>query len=168
MEKLNYKDFLSELATKSYWSDSVNTVFIDDCPYDNTVSIGRENFTTTKYERTKLPFDVFMNMIAKAIVKQINNYPIEDNDIKLLYETLHHKIDKLIMRQKLTFVTIPDGMTCIGKNAFKGYSSLTSISIPDGVRCIGDSAFAGCTGLATIDIPNSVTYIGSNAFDECI
>jgi hypothetical protein len=64
-------------------------------------------------------------------------------------------------------VTIPDGVTEIGRGAFSGCTGLTSVSIPDGVTEIGEYAFKGCTGLASVSIPGSVTQIGRNAFVGC-
>ena len=58
-------------------------------------------------------------------------------------------------------VVIPDGVTCIGDNAFSGCSSLTSVWIPDGVTSIEKGAFYGCTGLTSIVIPDSVNTIAS-------
>ncbi len=64
-------------------------------------------------------------------------------------------------------VTIPNGVTGIGKRAFAYCSRLTSVSIPDSVKSIGDSAFYYCDNLKKITIPNSVTYIGDEAFYYC-
>ena len=44
---------------------------------------------------------------------------------------------------------------------------LVSITIPDGVTKIGDDAFSRCSALTSITIPDSVTHIGENAFSEC-
>ena len=91
---------------------------------------------------------------------------------------------------KITKVTIPDGVTSIGDYAFSGCNSLTSvtigngvksigewafaycdnptsITIPDSVTSIGDFAFYGCSSLMSVTIPNSVTSIGSYAFSDC-
>ena len=67
----------------------------------------------------------------------------------------------------LTSITIPDSVTSIGDDAFRGCTRLTNITIPDSVTSIGDDAFRGCTGLTSITIPDSVTSIGSYAFRGC-
>ena len=60
---------------------------------------------------------------------------------------------------------IPNTVTSIGKNAFKGITGMTSIEIPESVVSIGDNAFALCFDLTgDLTIPNSVTYIGESAF----
>lgn len=68
--------------------------------------------------------------------------------------------------EKVT-VTIPDGVTSIGKDACWGCDALKSITIPDSVISIGDKAFARCTALENITIPNSVINIGDGAFMYC-
>lgn len=85
---------------------------------------------------------------------------------------------------------IPDGVTGIDSNAFRGAEGLTEIVIPasvskieqetflncinlkkveiaDGVKSIGDHAFYGCSSLESITIPNSVYNIGEGVFTYC-
>ena len=64
-------------------------------------------------------------------------------------------------------MTIPDGVTSIGDNAFYGCSGLTSITIPDSMTSIGEYAFGNCSNLASITIPTNVTSIGDDAFYFC-
>ena len=70
-------------------------------------------------------------------------------------------------RSSITKVTIEEGVTNIGRNAFNYCSSLTSITIPRGVTSIGSDAFSNCFNLTFVDIPESVTSIGEYAFSYC-
>lgn len=69
--------------------------------------------------------------------------------------------------ENLNEVTLMDGMTSIGDDAFHGCAGLSSIIIPQSVNSIGGMAFYGCTGLTSITIPEGVTYIGPDAFTGC-
>ncbi len=63
--------------------------------------------------------------------------------------------------------SIPNTVTSIGINAFRGCSGLKSISIPNSVTSIGHEAFRECRDLESLLISNSVVTIGMDAFDEC-
>ena len=65
----------------------------------------------------------------------------------------------------LTSITIPNGVTSIGGQAFFG-AGLTSVTIPNSVKSIGTQAFAHC-GLKSVTIPSSVTDIRIYAFQYC-
>lgn len=43
----------------------------------------------------------------------------------------------------------------------------THVSVPDGITRIGDDAFSGKTGIQTITLPDSITIIGESAFRHC-
>ena len=47
---------------------------------------------------------------------------------------------------------IPQGVTIVGNNSFRGCRSLTSVKIPKDVRSIGTGAFAGCRNLAKMAV----------------
>ena len=65
-------------------------------------------------------------------------------------------------------IIIGDGVTTIGKAAFRDCSNLTSVTIPNSVTTIGLYAFSDCSSLTSVTIPNSVTTIGYYAFSYCI
>ena len=67
----------------------------------------------------------------------------------------------------LKTVTIPTGVTTISSNAFRECASLTTVVIPDGVTAIGNSAFWCCNALEYINIPTSVKSIGNDVFTDC-
>ena len=58
----------------------------------------------------------------------------------------------------LTSVTIPNGVTSIGAQAFLGCVELSSVTIPASVVSIGEGAFAGCTSLTSLMVDGSNPY----------
>lgn len=64
-------------------------------------------------------------------------------------------------------VTIPNGVSAIGENAFSDCTMLTSIAIPEGVTEIKNWAFAYCDSLIGVVIPESVELVGNGAFKGC-
>ena len=61
-------------------------------------------------------------------------------------------------------VTFEEGTTKIAERLFKDCASLEEIRIPNGVTEIGREAFRQCTGLARIEIADTVARIEDNAF----
>jgi len=67
----------------------------------------------------------------------------------------------------VTGLSIPSGVTKIGKYAFVGCTSFSSVTIPSSVTLISTSAFKGCTKLTSITIPDTVTTLHSYVFKDC-
>lgn len=67
----------------------------------------------------------------------------------------------------LTSITIPNTVKIIAFRAFERCSGLTSITIPNSVTTVDDGAFYFCTNLSSVTIPKSVKEIGSSAFYGC-
>lgn len=65
---------------------------------------------------------------------------------------------------QITSITIPEGVTTIGRFAFAVCSNLTSVSFPDSVTTIGNEAFYQCHGLISVTLGQGVTSIGDLAF----
>lgn len=69
------------------------------------------------------------------------------------------KVPKTVKVDGVTYI-----VTEIAANAFKGDTKLTSVTIPEGVTKIGKSTFYGCKNLKTITIKSSVLKsVGKNA-----
>lgn len=62
-------------------------------------------------------------------------------------------------------VVVPDGVTHIAENAFKGCAKISSLTIPNSVQKIEHNAFEGCGSLKKLDLPKaSVSLIGGKKF----
>lgn len=66
-----------------------------------------------------------------------------------------------------TEVVVPNNVTVIGKEAFKGCKGLLSVVLPDGITSIEEAAFYNCENLISINIPDGVKNIGQYAFYCC-
>lgn len=56
----------------------------------------------------------------------------------------------------------------IQKGAFGGFlEDIKEIIIPEGITSIEENAFKGCTNLTTVILPGSLKHIGRNAFVDC-
>ena len=115
----------------------------------NVASIGEDAFVYCKFE---------------GIVVDPENPNFDSrNDCNAIIET---STNELTTGCKNT--VIPNSVTAIGDNAFKGITGMTSIEIPNSVVSIGDNAFAFCFDLTgDLVIPNSVETIGESAFFQC-
>ncbi len=117
------------------------------------------------------------NEIMKVLNKYVLDFEHNCNIINRLIDlcsnrsgSTEEKVFKGVSFDELagdTSFVIPEGFQIIGKDAFRGCSSLINITIPDGITTIDKCAFYGCTSLKSINIPKSVTTIGAGAFANC-
>lgn len=61
-------------------------------------------------------------------------------------------------------IRLPEGVTVIGRAAFRNCKKLTSLVLPNTVERIEALAFYGCTSLADIYVGGRVSFIGGAAF----
>lgn len=67
----------------------------------------------------------------------------------------------------LRSVYIPDGITSIDFSAFENCKNLEKVVMGDDVKELGQSAFSGCQSLSVVNIPRYVENIGSGCFAAC-
>ena len=63
--------------------------------------------------------------------------------------------------------TPPATLTNVGTMAFIYCQKLTSVTLQEGVMSIVNNAFNSCRGLETVYLPASLTTIGSSVFSDC-
>lgn len=98
--------------------------------------------------------------------------PVEQNLVipSQLYDSSERVVgigDRVFKSEGFITVSLPDGFTTIGREAFSGCRRLTSISLPPSLTAIDYFAFSGCSSLTSIIIPPNVTSFGGLVFDGC-
>jgi hypothetical protein len=64
----------------------------------------------------------------------------------------------------ITSVTIPEGVTSIGRNVFQACTNLSSVNLPSTLTSLGQLAFNNCSSLTSINLPTGLTEIGVSVF----
>lgn len=91
-----------------------------------------------------------------------NFLPIDINP-----ETLAPSGENLEVREAITNIAIPEGVTTLDFGALAYCTNLESITLPESLETIGVGAFGMCESLTSVDIPESVNIIGDLAFMGC-
>jgi hypothetical protein len=63
-------------------------------------------------------------------------------------------------------VTIPDGVTYLGKEAFSN-TNISTVFLPNSVKKLSHGLFQGCKNLNLVYIPDNITDIWDYAYDGC-
>ncbi len=72
-----------------------------------------------------------------------------------------------VYQKEIRQLSLPEGLTRIGSEAFYGCTALTSVSLPENLTEIGDRAFGRCEALTELSLGNAVTLLGEGAFEGC-
>ncbi len=69
--------------------------------------------------------------------------------------------------EKITKITVPEGVESIPARAFENAGNLQSVVLPSTLKKIGNNAFRNCTAIKEFSLPDSVEEIGVRAFNGC-
>jgi hypothetical protein len=120
------------------------------------IRVGEHAFNYTKFSAVELPVNIpsahlleYCSNIAEytftGTVSGLDaNYYIANADY-LAWKFTDPSLD--------VTVTFVDGVTALDPGMFSGFSRLTVLSIPTSVSCIGADSLKGCTGLTTLTVP---------------
>lgn len=64
-------------------------------------------------------------------------------------------------------VVVPDGVTRIGMDAFRGCETIVSVTFPDSVAAMSDFAFRNCENLTDVRLGRGLAAISGGAFLDC-
>lgn len=124
---------------------------------------------------TFIPPDRFLPALEVLLdgvgISYTKSTPTPTTPTKIEYDEREFKIDKGVLiryRGNGGVVTVPNGVTSIGKTAFIECSDVTSITLPDSITSIGVAAFADCSNLNSINLPSNLNTIPEGAFENCV
>ena len=148
-------NFLREMAGCDSYGNStpgiLETLDISGC---TIVSGGRSYYKSCQTYNNKVSDYMFynckqlINLMLPENTTDIEGYAFADCD-------------------RLSVISIPDGVKSFGVRSFRNDISLLRIPMPSSLIYIKDYAFIGCNGISEITIPASVTDIGDGIVKGC-
>ena len=80
---------------------------------------------------------------------------------------LSNSADLYVNGKLLEELIIPDGVTVVKENIFRGCNSIKSVKFPEGVTEIADYAFLNASSIENIEFSTTIESIGAYAFYNC-
>jgi hypothetical protein len=186
---------LGNIGSDGSWTSSFNNCnnLREITLPESLVEFASRNFTDIFVDENNQAFTSIDGVLFDKEIKTLVAYP-EKREAKTY--TIPPSVTKIrdwaFSCCLLEGITLPPGLTEIGKRAFAQCRLLEEVSIPQGVNKIGASAFylahklskitflgegsletieelafCNCSALESVTLPDSITKIGENAFSGC-
>ena len=136
---------------------------------NNVNAIGALAFYGCGFKAVQIPRQ--LTSVATGKIDGVEYGPFAGGKLETVsFGTLINTIpDNLCMNttslQKIELQSVKASLRTIGKNAFKGCTSVEEVTIPQGISTVSNSAFEGCSGLTDVTI--AAKTINAKAFAEC-
>jgi len=136
---------------------------------NNVNAIGALAFYGCGFKAVQIPRQ--LTSVATGKIDGVEYGPFAGGKLETVsFGTLINTIpDNLCMNttslQKIELQSVKASLRTIGKNAFKGCTSVEEVTIPKGILTVSNSAFEGCSGLTDVTI--AAKTINAKAFAEC-
>ncbi len=136
---------------------------------NNANAIGSLAFYGCGFKAVQIPRQ--LTSVATGKIDGVEYGPFAGGKLETVsFGTLINTIpDNLCMNttslQKIELQSVKASLRTIGKNAFKGCTSVEEVTIPKGILTVSNSAFEGCSGLTDVTI--AAKTINAKAFAEC-
>lgn len=136
---------------------------------NNVNAIGSLAFYGCGFKAVQIPRQ--LTSVATGKIDGVEYGPFAGGKLETVsFGTLINTIpDNLCMNttslQKIELQSVKASLRTIGKNAFKGCTSVEEVTIPQGILTVSNSAFEGCSGLTDVTI--AAKTINAKAFAEC-
>ena len=136
---------------------------------NNVNAIGSLAFYGCGFKAVQIPRQ--LTSVATGKIDGVEYGPFAGGKLETVsFGTLINTIpDNLCMNttslQKIELQSVKASLRMIGKNAFKGCTSVEEVTIPKGILTVSNSAFEGCSGLTDVTI--AAKTINAKAFAEC-
>ena len=153
---------------------SIGSYAFSSCPLTSIVipesvtSISYRVFDSCK-NLTSVTIPSSLNFIDVGVFLRCDNlsYNEYDNGLYLGNRDNPYLVLVKAKSKDIKTCTVHEGCKLVTE-AFYGCTSLNSVSIPEGVTFIGKNAFYGCSNLSSLTIPSSITRIyGEDVFLGC-
>lgn len=146
---------VTEIPASCFYGSAINTINIPP----SVKTIGNWAFQDAKLTEVVIPSSV--TSIGKWAFGCDNNNPTLQSVI-IEANITEIPICCFYLQTKLTSLSLPEGITAIGDDAFCG-CKISSLTLPSSLKTIGARAFSN-NGITQLTIPNKVESIGNAAF----